>query len=80
MGMFDYIKYEAPCPICGTTLGTWQSKDGSCALAKLTPADLVANAREEQGLSAEATVTANFYEDCPECRTWVETRVEVRNR
>ena len=37
MGMFDYIKYEAPCPKCGTKITSWQSKDGDCDLATLEP-------------------------------------------
>lgn len=40
MGMFDDIVYEAPCPICGTPLKGWQSKDAGCCLEKLTPAQL----------------------------------------
>ena len=37
MGMFDNIKYEAPCPKCGNILDDWQSKDGPCVLDKLEP-------------------------------------------
>ena len=37
MGMFDYVKYEAECPECGTPLTGWQSKDGPCELAELEP-------------------------------------------
>ena len=37
MGMFDYIKYEAPCPKCGEMLDDWQSKDSECLLDTLEP-------------------------------------------
>ena len=35
MGMFDYVNYEMDCPKCGTKVSEFQSKDGSCILAKL---------------------------------------------
>lgn len=35
MGMFDYVKHEAPCYKCGNVLTEWQSKDGDCELATL---------------------------------------------
>ena len=37
MGMFDYIKYEAPCPRCGAMLDDWQSKSGACLMDTLEP-------------------------------------------
>ena len=35
MGMFDEIRYEMDCPICGTKIRGFQSKDGPCCLATL---------------------------------------------
>ena len=32
LGMFDHINYEMNCPICGTRLKDFQSKDGDCSL------------------------------------------------
>lgn len=40
MGMFDYVKYSAPCPKCGTVLIGWQSKDAGCNLDTLEPKDV----------------------------------------
>lgn len=33
MGMFDYVKYSAPCFKCGEIITEWQSKDHDCTLA-----------------------------------------------
>lgn len=67
MGMFDDIRYEAPCPFCGTPLTTWQSKDGGCGLQKLTPYELW----EQKHSGAEI----RFYENCGRCGIWVEVLV-----
>ncbi len=40
MGMFDYVRYEAPCWRCNSTLDSWQSKDGECELKMLMPSDV----------------------------------------
>jgi hypothetical protein len=32
MGMFDHIKFETACPVCGKILKNFQSKDGDCVL------------------------------------------------
>ena len=37
MGMFDNVRYSAPCPKCGVELTDWQSKDGNCALDYIEP-------------------------------------------
>lgn len=37
MGMFDSVRYEAPCPYCGALLSAFQSKDGPCILSTLDP-------------------------------------------
>ena len=37
MGMFDKVKYEAPCHYCEHILTEWQSKDGPCTLDMLEP-------------------------------------------
>lgn len=71
MGMFDDIKYEAPCPICGKALTGWQSKDGDCTLSKLTPAELVAEAREFKAPDS----SVDFYTSCNQCRTRIRVRV-----
>lgn len=70
MGMFDDVLYEADCPFCGHELRGWQSKDGECDLAKLTPKQLAeqANPGIEYG---EVT----FYTSCDECGTWVDVRM-----
>jgi len=40
MGMFDYVKYKAPCKKCGEELTEWQSKDGECSLSIIEPKDV----------------------------------------
>lgn len=37
MGMFDYVRYSAPCYKCGHTLNEWQSKDHDCSLDTVEP-------------------------------------------
>lgn len=32
MGMFDYVRYLAPCKKCGAEINEWQSKDADCVL------------------------------------------------
>ncbi len=67
MGMFDDIKTTAVrCPLCGNQLG-WQSKDGGCSLAKLTPLDLM---RDNN--------SARFYANCDGCSIWVEVSMSRR--
>lgn len=40
MGLFDYVKYEAPCWNCGKILTKFQSKDADCTLTEVTPSDV----------------------------------------
>ena len=35
MGMFDFIKYNMECPMCGKKLDSFQSKEGFCTLSVL---------------------------------------------
>jgi hypothetical protein len=37
MGMFDNVRYEAPCYKCGHLLTGWQSKSGPCDMVTLEP-------------------------------------------
>ncbi len=37
MGMFDYVKYEANCQNCGSSLNDFQTKEGVCELETLEP-------------------------------------------
>ena len=41
MGMFDYVKYSAPCRGCGEIINEFQSKDGECLLQELTPNEVM---------------------------------------
>lgn len=74
MGMFDDIKYEAPCPSCGAKLTVWQSKDGPCVLDVLTPTEL-ANVSVDVGRHGRKT---RFYTSCDGCDAWVEIEITVR--
>lgn len=68
MGMFDDIRYEMDCPMCGANLRGFQSKDGDCALQKLTPAELAEQADPGIAYGVE------FYTMCDDCKTWVEVK------
>jgi hypothetical protein len=37
MGMFDYVRYSAKCPICEGLITEWQSKSGPCRMDTLEP-------------------------------------------
>lgn len=37
MGMFDTVKYECYCPVCGNKVTDFQSKDGDCVNDTLSP-------------------------------------------
>lgn len=41
MGLFDYVKYEAPCWRCGKILRGWQSKDADCEMKEVEPSEVV---------------------------------------
>ena len=40
MGMFDYVNYNCECPVCGTQVTDFQSKDGDCLLERVEPTDV----------------------------------------
>lgn len=40
MGMFDDVRYSAPCFKCGHTITGWQSKDGPCELLLIEPTEV----------------------------------------
>lgn len=67
MGMFDDITYTAPCPLCGTALTAWQSKDARCTLEKLAPQELWNQKRNDGEIK--------FYDNCENCGTWVEIHI-----
>lgn len=71
MGMFDDVKYEAPCPVCGDPLTGWQSKDGPCVLDRLTPVEL-ANVSGDVGRHGR---NARFYTSCAKCDAWVDITI-----
>ena len=37
MGLFNYVKFTAPCWKCGAELTEWQSKDGNCWMVTVRP-------------------------------------------
>lgn len=37
MGMYDYVKIECNCPLCGRLMKGFQTKDGPCFLGTLVP-------------------------------------------
>lgn len=39
MGLFNYVKYSAPCPKCGTILDSWQTKDGDLGMVEVPPTE-----------------------------------------
>lgn len=63
MGMFDYVRFSAPCTNCGEIIDEdWQSKDGDCEMELIEPKDV-----------------ENFYTHCPKCKTWNDKRVVSTN-
>ena len=70
MGMYDNVAYEAPCPLCGTALPAWQSKDGRGVLQTLTPPELREQTRYRDDML--------FYSNCDNCGTWVDIHVRAR--
>lgn len=59
MGMFDYVRYSAPCTKCGATLTEWQTKDFDCLLNTLEP---------------DSKLISRWYTTCNGCDTWNEKR------
>lgn len=76
MGMFDYIAYEAPCPICGHTLTAWQSKSGGCYFRRLTPAQLWEQRNDPYYREEQIVAGITLYDNCGPCGTWVEIHVK----
>ena len=56
MGLFDDVKYEAPCAKCGAILTDWQSKSGP----------------RLWGTQVEPHQVRNFYTSCDTCKQWNE--------
>jgi hypothetical protein len=75
MGMFDYVAYEAPCPICGRALTGWQSKSGGCDLRRLTPVQLWKQHDYPHHREDETVSGITLYDNCGRCGTWVEIRL-----
>jgi len=40
MGMFDYVKYECVCPVCGDSVDGFQTKDKDCILDLIQPQEV----------------------------------------
>lgn len=76
MGMFDYIAYEAPCPICGRALTAWQSKSGECHFRRLTPAQLWEQRNDPYYREERTVPEITLYDNCGRCGTWVEIQVK----
>ena len=57
MGMFDTVKYKAPCWKCGHELTDFQSKSGECLMDTVTPKFLG---------------NGSFYTSCFKCHAWNE--------
>ncbi|WP_367582337.1 hypothetical protein [Tsukamurella tyrosinosolvens] len=64
--MFDDIKFTMYCPMCGEEISGFQSKDGDCALSRLTPTELAAEGDLQKGVT--------MYTSCEKCATWTEVK------
>lgn len=62
MGLFDYVKYDCPCPSCGRLLTSrdWQTKEDHCDLDVIEPWKV-----------------KNFYAVCPGCKHWIDAHVDA---
>lgn len=56
MGMFDYVKFKAPCGNCGEILSEFQTKDKDDPFM--------------QRLNIDDPDLKNFYTSCPKCGWW----------
>jgi len=70
MGRYDNVAYEAPCPLCGTALTAWQTKDGRRVVQTLTGQEL----REQTRYRGDVL----FYSNRDNCGTWVDIHVRAR--
>lgn len=78
MGMFDTIVWGLPCPVCGTTIPTMQSKDDDCELKKLTPRQLIERREWKQlpdSFPGRLVRQAEVHGDCDRCGTWFRTYI-----
>jgi hypothetical protein len=63
MGMYDYVRYSAPCVACGAVISSdWQTKDGACLL---------------ETIDIDPHQIRRWYTHCPNCNTWNEKRVKM---
>ena len=76
MGMFDTIRWPAPCPMCNQPV-EWQTKQGPQALSTMT-ADQLADDVITNGDGSEDWV--HWHTWCGQCRLWTEVRTEIRDR
>lgn len=74
MGMFDDIKYEANCPMCGDPITGRQTKDGPQVLATYTPEELHDDVTDDERGRRMFT----FYTSCDTCDAWVEISVTTK--
>lgn len=56
MGIFDWVSFRMDCPVCGTRVGGFQSKDRWCPDLDTLSIDRL----------------TNFYSSCHKCSTWIE--------
>lgn len=63
MGMFDYVRYSAPCVGCGKEIKrNWQTKDGECLL------DVI---------DIDPQRIRHWYTTCDNCGQWNEKRIKA---
>lgn len=74
------ITYSMQCPICDTRVRTFQSKDGYCSLAKVTPHQLLEQVRELEGDEYVSRYGAGMHDSCPGCQAWIQVQVTPRRR
>lgn len=77
MGMFDEVKWESSCPVCGHEVTGWQTKDDVCQLRTFTPKELIDRQEwHDMGEPFRPRKKVSFYADCSTCGSWLEMQIE----
>lgn len=83
MGLFDYVRFEIPCPACGEKVSTFQSKDGPCQLEVLEPHEVshfyTSCRRCGQWIDVDVIV-ADPGGNCPHCGEKMPDKVRITVR
>ena len=75
MGMFDTVTWTAPCPACGHSVTSWQSKDDVCQLETFDAATFI---RRRDEATPRMWPIINWYTSCDHCGLWIDVQIQQR--